>query len=40
VTQTPAPANSANEERRTEAEADLRRVERENEELKRQAEEN
>jgi hypothetical protein len=39
VTQTPAPANSANEERRTEAEADLRRVERENEELKRQLEE-
>jgi hypothetical protein len=39
VTQTPAPANTANEERRTEAEADLRRVERENEELKRQLEE-
>jgi len=39
VTQTPAPANSANEERRTEAETDLRRVERENEELKRQLEE-
>lgn len=39
VTQTPAPANSANEERRTEAEADLRRSERENEELKRQLEE-
>jgi hypothetical protein len=36
VTQTPAPVNSANEERRTEAEADLRRAERENEELKRQ----
>lgn len=40
VTQTPAPVNSANEERRTEAEANLRRAERENEELKRQAEEN
>lgn len=39
VTQTPAPANSAGEERRSEAEADLRRVERENEELKRQLEE-
>ncbi len=38
VTQTPAPVNSANEARRTEAEADLRRVERENEELKRQGE--
>jgi hypothetical protein len=37
VTQTPAPANSANEERRTQA--DLRRVERENEELKQQLEE-
>jgi hypothetical protein len=40
VTQTPAPANAANEERRTEAEANLHRVERENEELKRQTEEN
>lgn len=40
VTQTPAPANSTREERRSEAEANLRRVERENEELKRQAEEN
>jgi hypothetical protein len=40
VTQTPAPVNSANEERRTEAEANLRRAERENSELKRQAEEN
>jgi hypothetical protein len=38
VTQTPAPANSQNEERRTEAETNLRRAERENEELKRQLE--
>jgi hypothetical protein len=40
VTQTPLPANSANEERRAEAEANLKKVERENEELKRQAEGN
>jgi hypothetical protein len=39
VTQTPAPANAQNEERRIEAETNLRRVERENEELKRQLEE-
>jgi len=38
VTQTPAPANSQNEERRIEAETNLRRAERENEELKRQLE--
>jgi hypothetical protein len=38
VTQTPAPVNSANEERRTEAEANLRRVERENEELRQREE--
>lgn len=38
VTQTPAPANSQNEERRVEAETNLRRAERENEELKRQLE--
>jgi len=36
VTQTPPPASSANEARRSEAEAKLRKVERENEELKRQ----
>jgi hypothetical protein len=40
VTQTPAPANPANEERRSEVEAKLRKVERENEELKRQQEAN
>jgi hypothetical protein len=39
VTQTPAPANSTDETRRAEAEANLRRAERENEELKRQLEE-
>jgi hypothetical protein len=38
-TQTPAPANQANEERRTEAETNLRRAERENQELKRKLEE-
>lgn len=36
VTQTPAPANAGNEERRVEAETRLRKAERENEELKRQ----
>ncbi|HEY4451722.1 MAG TPA: hypothetical protein VGN13_09035 [Solirubrobacteraceae bacterium] len=40
VTQTPAPANKANEERLTEAEAKVRKLERENEELKRQQEGN
>jgi hypothetical protein len=40
VTQTPAPANQANEERLTEAETKLRKAERENEELKRQQEAN
>ncbi|MGH2832693.1 MAG: hypothetical protein ACRDK2_07950 [Solirubrobacteraceae bacterium] len=39
VTQTPSPANQANEERRTEAETNLRKTERENRELKRQLEE-
>jgi hypothetical protein len=39
VTQTPAPPSSASEERRSEAEADLQRVERENEELRRKLEE-
>jgi hypothetical protein len=39
TTQTPAPANSAGEERAREAESDLRTVERENSELKRQLEE-
>ena len=39
VTQTPAPANQANEERRTEAETNLRKAEKENQELKRQVEE-
>ena len=36
VTQPPAPANAGNEERRVEAETRLRKVERENEELRRQ----
>lgn len=39
VTQTPSPANQANEERRTEAETNLRKAERENEELKKRLEE-
>ncbi|MHB8233080.1 MAG: hypothetical protein ACYDHT_00350 [Solirubrobacteraceae bacterium] len=39
VTQTPAPANAENEARRGEAESSLRRVERENTELRRQLEE-
>jgi hypothetical protein len=39
TTTTPAPANSATEERRIEAESDLRKSERENEQLKRQLEE-
>jgi hypothetical protein len=40
VTQTPAPANPASEERLAEAETKLRKLERENEELKRQQESN
>jgi hypothetical protein len=39
VTQTTSPANAENEQRRSEAEASLRKAERENEELKRQLEE-
>jgi hypothetical protein len=39
VTQTPLPSNQANEERRTEAETNLRTAEQENRELKRQLEE-
>jgi hypothetical protein len=39
VKETPSPANQSNEERLREAEADLRKVERENRELKRQLEE-
>jgi hypothetical protein len=39
VTQTPSPASAENEARRTEAEADVRRLERENERLTRQQEE-
>jgi hypothetical protein len=39
VTQTPLPANQANEERRTEAETNLRTAEQENRELKRRLEE-
>ena len=39
VTQAPAPANQANEERRTEAETKLRTAEAENRELKEQLEE-
>ncbi len=39
VKQAPSPANQANEERRTEAETNLRKAERENQELKRQLEE-
>ncbi|HUA73360.1 MAG TPA: hypothetical protein VL988_01220 [Solirubrobacteraceae bacterium] len=39
VEQTQAPANAENESRRREAEAQTRTLERENEELKRQAEE-
>jgi hypothetical protein len=37
--QTPSSANQGNEERRTEAETNLRKAERENQELKRQLEE-
>lgn len=39
VTQTSSPASAENEARRTEAEADVRRLERENERLTRQQEE-
>jgi hypothetical protein len=39
TTSTPSPASSENEARRREAEKNLRTVERENEELKRQLEE-
>jgi hypothetical protein len=39
VKETTAPANQANEERRREAEANLRKVEKENQELKKQLEE-
>ncbi len=39
VTQTTSPANAENEQRRSEAETNLRKAERENEELKRQLEE-
>jgi hypothetical protein len=38
VKETSPPANQANEERRREAEADLRKAEKENQELKRQLE--
>jgi hypothetical protein len=38
IKETPAPANQANEERRREAEANLRKVEKENQELKKQLE--
>jgi hypothetical protein len=39
IKETASPANQANEERRREAEADLRKVEKENQELKRKLEE-
>jgi hypothetical protein len=39
VKETAAPANQTNEERRREAEADLRKVEKENQELKQKLEE-
>jgi len=39
VKETPAPANQANEARLREAESNLRKLEKENQELKRQLEE-
>jgi hypothetical protein len=39
IKETTSPANQANEEHRREAEADLRKVEKENQELKRKLEE-
>jgi hypothetical protein len=39
IKETTSPTNQANEERRREAESDLRRVEKENQELKRKLEE-
>jgi guanyl-specific ribonuclease Sa len=38
IKETPSPANHANEERLREAESNLRKVEKENQELKRQVE--